>query len=134
VKQFRKPWWSLILTKACAKVDILVRQLSGFSTDMEVQLVLEQRIQELHLDIILPTTKAECHEQLQQYKSNLKVIEANSLEVRHAKMTAKANVAAAFGGAWTKKKLDSIRTIKAKWPCDKKSRPSDESTIEVALL
>lgn len=41
------------------------------------------------------------------------MIEATSLEVRHAKMTAKANVAAASGNARTKKKLDSIRTIEA---------------------
>jgi hypothetical protein len=83
VKRFYRLWWSLLLTKARAIVEVLRRQLSGFKTGTDVRKVLLERILDLSLDLILPTTKLECISLYKEKQQLLSNIEQNSLATRH---------------------------------------------------
>jgi hypothetical protein len=97
LKRFRRPWWSLKLTKQRVTTEILHSLLSGFRNNMDIREVLLARILEHSLDLILPTTKVECEELLRTSRQSLAAMEKNSLEIRHAEMEAKTNIDSASG-------------------------------------
>jgi hypothetical protein len=113
LKRFRRPWWSLKLTKERIKTEILQSLLSGFRTNLDVREALLERILEHSLDLTLPETKLECEDLLRHYRKSLSTMEAHSLEIRHAEMEAKSNLPLESGQQAKKKHLAALRATEA---------------------
>jgi hypothetical protein len=113
VKRFHRPWWSLTITKARAKVEILRRQISGFKTNTEVREVLLARILDQSLDLILPDTFDECKKLYKEKVALLQELEKKSLRLRHEEMEARANLAATAGNTTQKMHNDKLRSGEA---------------------
>jgi hypothetical protein len=113
VKRFYKPWWSLTITKARAKVDLLRRQLSGFKTNTDVRSVLLECIDKTGSDLILPHTQTACNDMLQLKICELREMEKNSLAIRHDEMEVKASLAADSGDKTTQQRLTKLRNSEA---------------------
>jgi hypothetical protein len=67
LKRFRRPWWSLKLTRQRVITKILQSHLSGFRTNIDVREALLIRIKDHSLDLTLPATKGECEERLRTH-------------------------------------------------------------------
>jgi hypothetical protein len=111
--RYRRPWWSLKLTKQRVVTEILQSLLSGFRNHIDVREVLLARILEHSLDLILPVTKSECEELLRTNRASLANMEKNSLEIRHAEMEATSNVESASGNKSNKKTRDALQATEA---------------------
>ena len=113
LKRFRRPWWSLKLTKTRISTEILQSLLSGFRNNLDVREALLERIVSHSITLILPSTQSSCEALLRQFQAALRLLETQSLEVRHAELEAKSNIAANAGDRPTKKNLDALRATEA---------------------
>ncbi len=88
--------------------------MSGYRNNLDVREALLTRILEQSLELILPNTQAECLVLQGHHQELLKNMEANSLEVRHTEMEAKANLAHDTANLNQQKNLNAIRIHEAR--------------------
>jgi hypothetical protein len=108
IKRFHRPWWSIKLTKARVRVDILCRLISGYKTNTDVRGVLLESINSESMDLTLPETLEASRLLYNQESKILRTLEATSLKGRHTEMEARANVASADGKRDQQKLLDKL--------------------------
>ena len=104
---------SLKLTKTRISTEILQSLLSGSRNNLDVREALISRLLEHSIDLILPATKNSCEILLRQYQVSLQLMETQSLELRHAELDAKSQLAAASGDQATTKHLAALCATEA---------------------
>ena len=94
-------------------MNILQQQLSGFRTQTDVTSVLLDHISQADVDLILPVTQQECKALFKHHLDALRILEKNSLQIRHKEMEVCANIESKMGDRQKKLLLDKLCSSEA---------------------
>jgi hypothetical protein len=93
----RRDWWSHTLTKQRTKTNILRRLMSGFKNNIDMQPVLEARLDTLNIKMDLPLTAEACSIALRESQLETSKLAAKHKELRQEELESRAEIHAMQG-------------------------------------
>jgi hypothetical protein len=78
----RRDWWSVPLHQALERKSLVESMISGFRTNQDIRPTVTQRLQDLDIEMEIPSSLATAKQMLRELRSTIKVIRSKSFSYR----------------------------------------------------